>query len=303
MAGDPIAALVVAGGLFVSTGSLGMAAWTLSHRRRAGDDEEAAPRAPILVRMELGGGALVRMAAPSGLAERGALRLHLLQAGFTAPRALERYLTARSLLALLLPVVGALLVRPETLLSSLALILALASVGYFLPAVVVGRLREGRASEMRRALPDMLDMLVGCLEAGLGLDASLRRVTRELAPVAPQLARQLDLVNAELSAGVARSEALQHLADRAGVDEVGSLVHVMTQSERYGTGVADAIRAHAALVRRHRAIEAERKAAEVSPRLTVVMILFVMPAMFVVLVGPALVQVVERLLPTLTGAR
>ena len=99
------------------------------------------------------------------------------------------------------------------------------------------------------------------------------------------------------------SPRAQDVADRAGVDEVGSLVHVMTQSERYGTGVADAIRAHAALVRRHRAIEAERKAAEVSPRLTVVMILFVMPAMFVVLVGPALVQVVERLLPTLTGAR
>ncbi len=299
---DPsMAAAVVASGLFVAMGALGAAAWALAQPRP--EPEAGALPDPIIVRKELGGGVLVKLAAPDDDATRNALRRELLQAGYTDPRALEKYLGLRSDLALLLPVVGYLALPPRTALAGLAATLLLAAIGYAGPAVVVSRQRASRLSRMRGALPNLLDMLVGCLEAGLGLDASLRRSTRELAPVAPALAQQIDLVNAELSAGVERAKALQHLVDRTGLDDIASLASVMTQAERYGTGIADAIRAHAQLLRRHRTIEAERRAAEVAPRLTVVMILFIMPALFVVLVGPAVVNVVERLLPTLTGGR
>lgn len=300
MADPSLAGAVVATGLFVTVAAAGAAAFALTQPRPAPEADGAVP-GPVIVRKELEGGVLVKLAAPDDEATRHALRRELLQAGYTDPRALEKYLTVRSGLALLLPVIGYVTLAPRTVLTTLALTLLLAGIGYLAPAVVVSRKRAGRLACMRRALPNLLDMLVGCLEAGLGVDASLRRSTRELAPVAPELAQQIDMVNAELSAGVERTKALEHLVDRTGLEDIASLTSVMTQAERYGTGIADAIRAHAQLLRRHRTIEAERKAAEVAPRLTVVMILFIMPALFVVLVGPAVVNVVERLIPTLTG--
>jgi tight adherence protein C len=303
MAGLSIPGMVVAAGLFAAVGAAAVAtrAW-LDRRRGVAERVDAGP-APILVHTELEGGVLVKLATPSDPSQLSAQRVFLLQAGFRGGHALEQYLATRSTLALLLPSLGYALLQPDRMLTAMSLLLLLATIGYLAPAVVVNQLRESRKEALRRTVPDMMDMLVGCLEAGLGLDAALRRVTRELSPVAPQLARQLDLVNAELSAGVPRIEALSHLVDRTGLEEIESLVGVLSHAERFGTGIAEAIRAHAQLLRRHRTIEAERKAAEVSPRLTVVMILFIMPAMFIVLVGPAVVQVAERLLPTLAGGR
>ncbi len=246
-------------------------------------------------------GAIGRLARPSDPGEIHLQRQFLAQAGFRSPNALSIYLAARSLSALILPALGAFIAPPKGLAGGFLLLLALASLGYYLPLVVVRVLRDVRQTEVRKVLPDALDMLVSCLESGLGLDAALRHVGHELRLAAPEFGGEIELVNAELQAGIPRAEALVHLDQRVGVDDITALVGVLSQAERYGAGIAESVRAHAQMSRRRRILDAERRAAEAAPKLTVVMILFVLPPLFVVLIGPTVVHVVTRLLPMLEG--
>jgi tight adherence protein C len=133
------------------------------------------------------------------------------------------------------------------------------------------------------------------------VDAALKRVGEELGEAAPELSRELALVTLETNAGVTRTEALRHLAERTGMDDVASLVHVLVQAERYGTSVAHALRTHAELVRKRRMQRAEETAQKASPRMTVLMILFVLPALLVILVGPAAINIKNTLGPALSG--
>ncbi len=243
------------------------------------------------------GSAIGNLAAPPEGAERDALRQRLVQAGFLHSRALEFYLLTRALAALLLPLLA--LIRNSTPTSTLPLALVLALVGYYAPALVVHLRRESRHNNLRKSLPNALDMLVSCLEAGLGLDAALRHVAEELRLASPELSAELSYVNTELSAGIPRADALRHLDTRTGLAELASLVNVLSQAERYGAGIASSIRAHAQLTRRRRLLDAERRAAEATPKLTVAMILFVLPPLFVVLLGPAVINITDRLLPSL----
>ena len=143
------------------------------------------------------------------------------------------------------------------------------------------------------------DLLVSCVEAGLGLDAAFRRVSEEMEAASPLLARELQLVTAEVNAGVPRSEALKHLGDRTGLDDVNALVNVLVQAERFGTSVSRALRVHSEHVRVRRMQRAEEKAAQVSPKLTVAMILFILPCLIAVLIGPAAISVIRMVLPIL----
>lgn len=241
------------------------------------------------------------LAAPPEGAERDALRQQLVQAGYNHPRALEIYLVIRTLLALMLPFLT--LIGPRGI-ATLSVALGLALLGYYLPSLIVAMQRENRHQALRIALPNALDMLVSCLEAGLGLDAALRHVAQEVHTAAPILSTELSYVNAELSAGIPRSDALRHLDHRTGLPEIASLVNVLSQAERYGAGISASIRAHAQLTRRRRLLDAEKRAAEATPKLTVAMIFFILPPLFVVLLGPAVVNIVVHLIPSLQeGAR
>jgi tight adherence protein C len=151
------------------------------------------------------------------------------------------------------------------------------------------------------SFPDALDLLVSSVEAGLGLDAAFRRVSKEMESAAPALARELQAVNYEVEAGVPRTTALRHLDERTGLQEVNSLVNVLLQAERFGTSVAEALRIHSDLVRRKRMLAAEESAAKISPKLTLAMILFILPLLFTVLVGPAAINVMNNLLPAMGG--
>jgi tight adherence protein C len=150
---------------------------------------------------------------------------------------------------------------------------------------------QKRQSELLKSFPDALDLLVSCVEAGLGLDIAFRRVADELSFSAPDLARELQMVTAEVATGVPRADALRHLADRTGLDEILSLVNVLVQAERFGTSVGRALRVHSEHVRTRRMQKAEEKAAQVSPKLTIIMILFILPCLMVVLMAPALLRV------------
>ena len=242
-----------------------------------------------------------RIAAPATEEERNLLRQKLIQAGFRSNTNLERYLSVRAVCALIPPLIAITFVSELKLQVILVLLLGSAALGYYLPAAALDwRIRQRQASILR-PFPDALDLLVCCVEAGLGLDAAFRRVAEEMAPAAPLLSQELTLVNHEIAAGVPRADALKRLDTRTGLSEMGSLVSVLVQADRFGTSIARALRTHAELVRTRRMLAAEEKAAQISPKLTVVMILFILPSLMVVLVGPAILNIAKNLLPTLSG--
>jgi tight adherence protein C len=183
----------------------------------------------------------------------------------------------------------------------LVVLLGSAAAGYYLPAFLLDwRIRQRQAAILR-PFPDALDLLVCCVEAGLGIDAALRRVASEMESAAPELSQELHLVNNEIAAGVQRADALKRLDARTGLNEMGSLVSVLIQADRFGTSIAKALRIHAELVRAKRMLAAEEKAAQISPKLTVAMILFILPTLMAVLIGPAILNISKNLWPTLSG--
>jgi len=241
------------------------------------------------------------IAAPSSGEERNLLREKLVQGGFRSPTNLEQYLTIRAACALVPPMVTALLVTGLQLPTMLVILLGTAALGYYLPAVILDWRVRKRQAALLRPFPDALDLLVCCVEAGLGVDAAFRRVAEEMETAAPELSQELHTVNHEVSAGMPRAESLKRLDVRTGINEMSSLVAVLVQADRFGTSIAKALRIHAELVRSKRMLAAEENAAQISPKLTVVMILFILPTLMAVLIGPAILNISKSLWPTISG--
>jgi tight adherence protein C len=168
-------------------------------------------------------------------------------------------------------------------------------MGYVLPGMLVSRRVKKRQKEMQRALPDALDMLVVSVEAGLGLNAALVRVSEEIDRLSPVLSEQLGLVNLEIRAGTSREEALRNLAERTGLQDISSLVGMLIQTDRFGTSVAQALRVHADTMRTKRRQRAEEAAAKTTIKLVFPLVFCIFPAMFVVILGPALIQIYKAL--------
>ena len=228
-------------------------------------------------------------------------RRRLLQAGFRSPQAMAWYSASRVVLALTFPLVGFAFAPALTIPYLAFTVLMLAFLGYYLPHRVVEHLASRRGEAIMRAFPDSLDLLVSGTEAGLGLDAAVKRVAEEMEQAAPELSLELQIVVHEIAAGVARAKALRRLADRSNLEAVTSLVNVLVQAEKLGTSVAKALRVHANLVRQRRMLAAEERAAKIAPKMTVAMIFFLMPTLFVVILGPAVVNLIRNLMPALRG--
>lgn len=246
--------------------------------------------------------AISRFASPTDEDELSALRQRLLQAGYRGRNLVETYSMTRFGLAVVFPTLYA-LTGPIDLASvgGGGLLLGFAAFGYYLPALIVSNRLEHRRRDLMNAFPDALDLLVTSVESGLGLDAAFRRVSDELDDAAPALSAELRMVNHEMGHGIGRVQALKNLGTRTGLEEFQALCNVLIQAERFGVPVAESLRVHSNMVRIRRMQLAEERAATISPKLTVAMILFVMPCLMVVLVGPAAVQVKNVLLPTLAG--
>jgi tight adherence protein C len=230
-------------------------------------------------------------------ASPGAIRLRLIQAGYPGPAALPLYLGARVLLPAGLGI-GSLLLLPALGVSALKVILGViyfTGLGYVLPTVIVGMRIRRRQKEMQRALPDALDMLVVSVEAGLGLNQALVRVADEIYRLSPVLSEQMTLVNLEIRAGTAREEALRNWADRTGMADISSLTGMLIQTDRFGTSVAQALRIHADTMRTKRRQRAEEAAAKTTIKLIFPLVFCIFPALFVVILGPALIQIVQAL--------
>jgi len=170
--------------------------------------------------------------------------------------------------------------------------------GFYLPAMILWYIRSKRQEEIFLTLPDALDLLVVCVESGLGLDAAMRKVCDEMSEHAKILTSELALSNFQLQMGRPRREVLHDLGVRTGVDDVRSLAAILIQADRFGSSIAQALRVQSDSMRTRRKQLAEEKAAKTAVQLLFPLILFIFPGIFVVLVGPAAINIMETLLKT-----
>ena len=176
-----------------------------------------------------------------------------------------------------------------------------AACGYYAPVLWLRRAIDARKDSLRRAIPDALDLMVVCVEAGLGLDQAIGRVGQEVKRSHPELSDEINLLAMELRTGVTRQEALRNLAHRTDLEEVRNLVAILVQTDRFGTSIGQALRVHADSMRTTRRLKAEELAAKLPVKLLLPLIFFIFPSIFIVVIGPACIKMVRILLPTLSG--
>lgn len=226
------------------------------------------------------------------------LKSTLYQAGFRNPNAPAIYFGLRTLTAFLLPLPFMFLNIWHGKSASFSLMIAfsLVAIGYFLPGYLLKVSLRKRQDRMDRALPDVLDLMIVAMEAGLALQATFVRVADEVRSISKDLHSELQITNAELRAGIHREAALKNLAERTGVQSIRSLVGLMVQSERMGTSIAEALRTHADFIRVQRSQKAEEIAAKLPVKILFPMMLFIMPALFIVILGPGAIKISRTLL-------
>jgi tight adherence protein C len=170
-----------------------------------------------------------------------------------------------------------------------------ALVAYYIPNLWLGRQIEARRNEIRNGLPDAIDLMIVCIEAGSGLDQALARVAEELGIAYPALTKELDMISAEMRAGKPRMEAFKNFAERTKVDDVRSLVAMMVQTDRFGTSLGQALRTHAETSRTKRRQRAEEKAAKLGIKLLFPLVFCLFPAFYLVVLGPSLLRIFRQL--------
>ncbi|MEH6404531.1 MAG: type II secretion system F family protein [Sneathiella sp.] len=222
----------------------------------------------------------------------------LAQAGWRSKDALVTYLFARVFLPIVLGGLGAVYFLGTnpfewSIGGSIMAAIGTAFVGFLLPKILLKNQRSKRYEVMRKSLPDALDLLVICTEAGLNLDSGVDRVCREISNSAPELADEFGLTSIELGFLQDRKDALMNLAKRVEFQSMTTFVNTLLQTEKYGTPLATALRVLAAEMREERLMKAEEKAARLPAIMTVPMILFILPSLFIVLIGPAVLKAID----------
>lgn len=222
-----------------------------------------------------------------------ATKLMLVRAGYRRPEALMALRGAK----VILPIAFAIIVYVSGLTESnngmFVWILALVA-GFLVPDMWLSRRVRRRQTILRKALPDALDLLVVCIEAGLGLDQAFMRVSQELRITHPELCGELDLVNAQIRIGRTRIESMRELASRTGVDDIKALVAMLIQTDRFGTSVSQSLRVHADDMRLKRRQRAEEAAAKTPVKMVPPLVFFIFPALFVVILGPAIITIFRQ---------
>jgi tight adherence protein C len=231
-------------------------------------------------------------------ADRGSLKIQLANAGFRSEQASAVYQGIRvvCLVVFLLPALFFFLLKDGFTFRSIQYTVILGGLGFYIPQISLWYLRTTRQKEIFLTLPDALDLLVVCVESGLGLDAALRKVTEEMKNHAKVICEELQLANLQLQMGRPRREVLHDLGVRTGVDDVRSLAAILIQADRFGSSIAQALRVQSDSMRTRRRQLAEEKAAKTAVQLIFPLVLFIFPAIFVVLVGPAAIQIQKNLL-------
>ncbi len=228
--------------------------------------------------------------SPTDVSQTRAWRI---QAGYRSPQHVTIYRGLRVLFA----AIGFLSVFLSTGFSSPLLLVGLTAFGFFIPRFLLKKKVQERQRRLRLGLPDGLDLTVICVEAGLSLDQALMRVGDDLQHAHPELSAEFHLFDLETRAGKPRVEALRNLAERTGVDDIRSLVGTLIQTDRFGTSVAQALRVHSDSLRTERRQRAEEQAAKTTVKMIIPLVLFVMPSLIFVTVGPAVIQLLHIFAP------
>jgi tight adherence protein C len=236
-------------------------------------------------------------AIPLSPADVSRTRAWLIQAGYRDPIHVNYYFGARVLMGL----VGFGAVAVLSGFDNLPLLIGIGGLGFLLPRFILKRMINERQNRIRLGLPDALDLTVICVEAGLALDQALTRVGEDLYHAHPDLADEFHLVNLEMRAGKPRAEALRNLVDRTGVDDIRSLVGTLIQTDRFGTSVAQALRVHSDSLRTERRQRAEEQAAKTTIKMVPPLVIFVLPSIIFVTIGPAIIELIRQLGPVSGG--
>jgi tight adherence protein C len=235
---------------------------------------------------------------PQSELEQSQLKIKLANAGFRSDSAVAVYMGLRVATLLLFTLLGLGIALPQHGMTAKALkpIVLCAGVGFYLPTMGLWFLRKRRQEEVFLTLPDALDLLVVCVESGLGLDAAMRKVCDEMKDHAKVICEEFSLANFQLQMGRPRREVLHDLGVRTGVDDVRSLAAILIQADRFGSSVAQALRVQSDSMRTRRKQLAEEKAAKTAVQLIFPLVLFIFPGIFVVLVGPAAISIMNTML-------
>jgi tight adherence protein C len=246
-----------------------------------------------------------RLSLPEEGWERSALRTRFMNAGWRSPSAATLYFAAKTLLALSLPAIAALVVAHFWPLMPgkrfMIVLLVTATLGYYIPNLVLERTAKRRERDIFETIPDALDLLTVCVEAGLSLERALVKVAGEIHVKSMVLAQELQLVLMEMRAGFTKERALRNFALRSGVEDVDTLVAMLIQSERFGTSMGTSLRVHSDNLRTKRRMMAEETAAKIALKLLFPLIFFIFPTLLIVLVGPAGIQI-ARTMSRMSGA-
>lgn len=234
---------------------------------------------------------------PADQKERNVTEERLMHAGFISPGVVSAFYGIRIVLFVTLPSL-AILIVPATFpeLTPKQVLISIAITGlcaFLIPSMVLDRLILNRKRKLRNAFPDALDLLIVCVEAGMGLNPALQRVAEELDVSHPELAAEFALVTAEIRAGIDRVESLKNLAKRTGLEDINGMVSLLAQSMRFGTSVAETLRVYSEDFRDRRMQAAEEAAAKIGTKMIFPMVLCLFPAFFVVAIGPAILKVLE----------
>ena len=246
---------------------------------------------------------------PQSSKERNKVKLRLIRAGYRGHRALTKYYFIRTVMGLIVPMplliaiviysysAGSFSVRDPIfgfeISSTLLIVTGLIVVGFYGPAFWLLRRIAWRQRKMREGFPHALDMLQVAIDAGLGFDAALARVAAELRNSHPIMAEEFITIGLETSAGMNREDVLRGFAERTGVEEIGSFVTIIVQSLNFGTSIIDALKVYASEMRSRRMLAAEEKANKLPVKMSVVMVLFLVPTMFIVMLTPTIIRLIR----------
>lgn len=247
--------------------------------------------------VEMAAPALSKALQPKSELEQSKLKIRLANAGYSRPNAARNFLAIKFvglLVGLFFGGGHALMTSTPGSNSWMSMVIG-GGIGFYLPELILTLVKSSRQGKIFLQLPDALDLLVVCVEAGLGLDAGMRKVSEELYDGAPEVCGELATANMQLQMGKPRREVLHDLGTRTGVDDVRALAAILIQADRFGSSIAQALRIQSDTMRIKRRQMAEEKAQQTAVKMIFPLVLFIFPGIFVVLVGPASIQLMENL--------
>ena len=233
------------------------------------------------------------------------LRASLATAGYRSPRAIVVFLGTRIFLAILLGltflIFGSEVMQGKDPMFFPMVLIGVMMVGFYGPQLWLSSAITKRKERLVNGFPDALDLMVVCVEAGLGLDQAIARVGQEVKQGHPDLGDEFILLNLELRAGLSREQGLRNLVNRTDLDDIRSLVVLLIQTDRFGTSIGQALRVHSDSMRLKRRLKAEERGAQLPVKLMIPLILFIFPALMVVIIGPGAISLLRNLMPAMGG--